>query len=103
LQTTIHLNLHLVINNSFRNHLVKTVPSADSLNLNDPVELIHATVLPPGVSKADILHAFIKAWRTGCWVMTGIAVAQFLLSLLLRRVDLNNGKTRKEEEGEKVV
>ena len=82
----------LVINNSFRNTLLKVAPSAAGLNLNDVVQLVNDAELPAGVTKTDVLHSFVKAWRVGCLALTGVAVAQFALSLLLRRVTLDDGK-----------
>ncbi|GLB39226.1 putative MFS general substrate transporter [Lyophyllum shimeji] len=87
-----------IINNTFRKSFLRTVGSAEAagLNLNDVVALVEHT--PAGVSREAVIEAYIRAWRTGCRVLAGIAVAQFLLALLLRPVELDKRQGEEIED-----
>ncbi|KAF5383203.1 hypothetical protein D9615_004935 [Tricholomella constricta] len=92
-----------IINNTFRRSFTRVVGESATagLNLNDVVGLVVGEKAP-GVDQRAVVHAFVHAWRTGCRVLAGIAVAQLLLALFLRPVELDDGKEAgREEEDEK--
>lgn len=74
----------------------RTVPSTSGLNLNDAVNLVFS--VPPGGVREMIVSAYVHAWQVGYWVLAGIAGAQFVLALLLRPVELSDGKTPDDEK-----
>jgi hypothetical protein len=65
------------------------VPSTSGLNLNDAVHLVFS--VPPGNVRETVVKAYMHAWQVGCWVLAGIAAAQFVLALLLRPVEFSDG------------
>ncbi|KAG5637006.1 hypothetical protein H0H81_006150 [Sphagnurus paluster] len=88
-----------VINNTFRRAFTRALADTQQLtshlNLNDVVALVERP--PPGVVRALVVQAYVQAWRTGIRVLAGIAVAQLLLALLLRPVELDDGKGAGED------
>lgn len=88
-----------VINNAFRQELARSLPSTSGFNLNDVVNLVDSE--PPGPTHDAIVGAYIHAWRIGYWALAGVAVAQFLLCLMLRPVELDDGKKASEASDEK--
>jgi hypothetical protein len=78
-----------VINNEFRHILSRVIPSTSGLNLNDVVSLVFS--VPPGDFRTAIVKAYIHAWHVAWWVLAGVAVAQFILALFLRPVELSDG------------
>jgi hypothetical protein len=83
------LNVFSVINNEFRRSLSRMIPSVSGLDLNDVVSLVFS--VPPGDLRRAIVKSYIHAWHLGWWVLAGVAVAQFILALFLRPVELSDG------------
>jgi len=88
-----------VINNTFRNSLLHVAPQASGQDLNDVVQLLNQTGLSNGVAQMTIIGAFVKAWRAGCLSLSGIAACQFILTLLLRPIEMDLGARKGEETG----
>ncbi|KAG6909102.1 hypothetical protein DXG01_001976 [Tephrocybe rancida] len=87
-----------IINNSFRASFVRSVGAATaaSLSLNDVVKLVENT--PPGVPREVVVQAYVHAWRIGCRVLAGVAVAQVLLALLLSSVEMDSAQNEGSTE-----
>ncbi|KAJ7584656.1 major facilitator superfamily domain-containing protein [Mycena floridula] len=84
-----------IINNAFRHSLShSTVADFSNLNLNDVVQSVLAT--PAGLVRDTMIKAYISAWRAGFLALAGITAAQFLLCLMLRPIELDDGATQEK-------
>ena len=81
-----------VINNAFRTKLASAIGEANiPLNINDAVSAARSPAYG-----AEVVRAYVAAFRLGFQILAGIAVFQFLLCLLLGKVVVNNTSVSKE-------
>ncbi|KDQ12764.1 hypothetical protein BOTBODRAFT_34222 [Botryobasidium botryosum FD-172 SS1] len=76
-----------IINNGLKTDLRRVLPPGTLFDINDLSSLARG-----GISQNVVAAAYARGFQQGFYALTGIAVAQFIACLLMRRVELSDGK-----------
>jgi len=82
----------VIVTNSLKTELLRALPPGSSPNINDPLSLV-----PSGISQETVASAYSHGFRNGFYTLAGVAAAQFILCLFLKKVVLGDG-TEEEEK-----
>ncbi|KIJ37188.1 hypothetical protein M422DRAFT_33878 [Sphaerobolus stellatus SS14] len=83
-----------ITQNTFKHHLSPAILAIPNVNVNDAVILVRDN---PQI-RAEVIEAYIQAWRIGCRTLAGIAAAQIILGLGLREVSLTGKHVKVEKK-----
>ncbi|KAK0197987.1 major facilitator superfamily domain-containing protein [Armillaria mellea] len=94
----------LVINNAFRDILVRSpyLSEITSLNPNSVVDTL-SRLPESGPERRAVVGAYVSAWQRGCWVLVAVAGLEMIMCLGLKAVMFDDGSGEPEAEKSSVA